>query len=326
MRDLDQFLTLFEQVISGSCSIENLRNRFKEYEHKLILEITQLLVDKDKFNNIANDIFINEIYPLLISNKFQDVEINYPINVILKNFPETRGILKKFTIILSNVKQDDYRLGSIMSETEELDRFKLSIFLYSLFDLLIPIEKQFGDVFDLDKGDYKPVVKFNNLSKDKKSEFTTDLIGVLIHELTHLIDYFRYTREEITSDFMKKYHLQDGEKRAIIQEFLYHFIAEDGIQRVKSTNDVEIFVEFVTTMNCWKFLSRIDTPENNEFLNEFLSNLYNYYKQDKNGFRRTKHESSDTISSYYHVTYAKDIESYRPSESTLKMISELFDK
>lgn len=203
----------------------------------------------------------------------------------------------------------DSDLGSIIAETEELDRFKITSFLGSLFTIV-------------SSNKFKPKFKFNSLSKLEKDDFMKHILGILVHELTHLIDYFRYTREELLKDFRKFYLLQDGEKKAFVEEFLFHFVSEDGVQIVKRTNDKNIFIGYVKRkMKCWQLLDRMNIEPNKEFINSYLGTIYDYFKLGKNEFGKLKTERVYEIPPFVCVTRLSDIADFELDDLSKATIS-----
>lgn len=285
----------------------------KEHLNEFKLDITKTIFDSKKFSEIANDIFIDEIYPLLKINKFNKESQEISVKQILKEFPESRGILKYVYLKITDEGDFDSDLGCIVAETEELDRFRVTLFLGSLF----------ATISVLHKNDFIKK-KLNSLNKIEKEDFFKFLIGILVHELTHLIDYFRYTREELIKDFQKFYLLQDGERKAFAQEFLFHFVSEDGVQIIKQTNDFDIFKEYlIKKMSCWQLLERMCIKPNKPFVNEFLNALYRYFKSGKNEFGKLKTERASEISPFVCVTRLKDVINFVPDESTKQLIKKL---
>lgn len=308
----------FKEFVLGLSSFKesDLRSYFLESENKFKLDIVKSIMDTKKFSLIANEIFIENIYPYLKNNQYiKEIPQELSISSILREFPESRRILK--SICLNLTPEGDYEssLGEIIAETEELDRFKITLFIGSLLETVIAINNNDTDIIHKN---------FNHLSKKERQDFIKYLIGVLVHELTHLIDYFRYTREELLKDFLKFYSIQDGERRAIVQEFLYGFVAEGGVQIIKSTNDVEIFKEYLRKkMNCYQFLDRLDIEPNREFLDEFLNSVYKYFKSGKDEFGKLKTESTVTISPFYHSVKFNDVKNFIPDSSAQELIKKL---
>lgn len=300
-----EYLNLVTQLLEQADDIDSFKHMFSEEEHNLKMNIVRFIMDQSKFENIANDVFIKDIYPLLKNNQYHGKRFDYPVKDILKKFPETRGILKKVVVELSD--DNTYDLGVIFAETEEIDRFKIVLFMKALFDLV-----------DCANG------KFNNLQLKDKEQFETYVLGTLVHELTHLIDYFRYTRDELIADFNKTYPRQETEKRAIANEFLTHFVAEDGVSIVKRTNDVDIFQEFVKhKMKCWQLLERLDFPFNDSFINELLTQVYNYFKFGRDEFGKLKTERAYDIYPFVHYVKREDVIHFKPSEETLNVLRNL---
>lgn len=305
----------FKDVVLNAESLkeDDIVRLLKEHLNEFKLDITKTIFDSKKFSEISNDIFIDKIYPLLKINKFNNETQDISVKQILKEFPETRGILKHVYLKITEDGDFDSDLGCIFAETEELDRFRVTIFLGTLFSTISVLHKN-----------YFLKKKINSFNKVEKEDFFKFLIGILVHELTHLIDYFRYTREELIKDFQKFYLLQDGERKAFVQEFLYHFVSENGVQVIKQTNDFDIFKEFlIKKMSCWQLLKRLDIEPNQPFIDDFLHALYSYFKSGKNEFGKVKTERVSETSPFVCVTRLKDVIDFVPDESTKQLINKL---
>lgn len=303
--EMEKFLKDFKSLIEKTENVEIFKKLFRENEHDLKIDIVRIILDKEKFETIANEIFIQDVFPLLKNNSYKNKKFNYPIKRILEEFPESRVVLKHIEIELSD--EEEFNLGLIFAETEEIDRFKIVLFVRAFFDLVNCSTN-----------------KFKSLQGKDCEQFKIYFIGTIVHELTHLIDYFRYTREDLIKDFNKTYQQSDTEKRAFANEFLVHFVSEDGVNLIKGTNDFTVFKEFVKkNMNCWRFLDGLDFSFNSDFIEELLMQIFQYFKFGRNEFGKLKAERVFEISPFYHSVKKEDILDFKPSEETLEKIRNL---
>ena len=301
-KDLDDINFLFEQIVKES--LKKRHSVFKENEAKFKDKIVDLIFDLKKFETVANEIFIETVSRLIKTNSFLTKKLD--IKIFLKEFPECRGILKKFYLDLKYGNPDEI-IGSIVAETNELDRFKMVIFLNSICFMMIG--KEFKGI--------------SSLSKSEKRDFGLGIIRVIIHELTHFLDFFRYTREQLIKEFDKFYSLQRGERRAACIEFLYQFVQKQGKRKVSICPSFEAFNVFIRESEEWKTIILPNYIEPNaKFYDGFLEAIYSFFKKDRNEFGKLIKEGF--IPPYFHVTRVEDIKNIDLSEETIKMVEKCF--
>lgn len=303
---LNEINCLFLEVVKNSLELK--RNVFLESEPRFRENIIRLMFDVKSFEEIATSIFTETIYPLIISNRFEQSK-KIDIRHVLKLFPETRSLLKGINFTLQYGRAID-DLGVIFQETTDLSRFKISILINSI-------------CFAVNNEEFK---SFRRLSKNENKKLSLGIIRVLVHELTHLIDYFRHPPETLLKDFENHYCLQREELRAITREFLFSFVKNKGRQLVLTSKSLDEFIEVVKCLNIWKTIIAPNLiPPNEVYFDDFLKNVYNYFKSGINEFGEKIEEQKDSPFLFYHVVRKNDIEDLSLSRETVEKIDNFID-
>lgn len=302
MNILSEFRQLFIELLKSS--IIEQKSIFKESEPIFREKIIDMMFDISRLEEISNKIFIETIYPLMMSNSFsKETELN--IQHILKQFPETRGILKSITVQLEYGEDID-DLGSIFVKTNDLQRFKITLLLNSICYLM----------------NQTTLKSFRGLRKDQNEQLTLGIIKVLIYEFMHFLDYFHRSPEFLLKDFNKFYALQDGELKAHTREFLFQFVRENGRQLVAQSKDVETFLDLVKLTRSYHDVIEPNLIEPNEnYYEKFLRAVYSYFKSGKNEFGESENENSSQYA-FYHTVRASDIKEIKLSKISLDTAKE----
>lgn len=294
MNKLDEFKQLFIKLLESS--LKDGKSTFKESEPAFREKMLDMIFDVDALEDIANKVFVETVLPLIMSNQFsKESEIN--IQHILKQFPETRGILKSVTVQL-DYGDDIDDLGSIFVKTNDLQRFKITLLLNSICYLM----------------NETSLKSFRSLSKNQNEQFIVGIIKVLIHEFVHFLDYFKRSPDYLLKDFRKHYYLQDGELRAHTREFLFQFVKDNGRQLVAQSKDVETFLNLVKLTRAYLTVIKPNLIEPNEnYYETFLKNVYDYFKSGKNEFGESEDETNSQYV-FYRTVKASDIKDIKLSD------------
>lgn len=307
MNHLTDFRKTFIEMLKKSLK-EN-KSTFKEFEPIFREKIFTLMFDIKTLEDVANRVFVETVYPLIVATNRFSKEASFNIQTILKQFPETRGILKSITIQLEYGEDID-DLGSIFAKTNDLQRFKITLLLNSICYLM----------------NNRKLNSFRSLSKEQNERFILGIMKVLIHELTHFLDYFKYSPEHLLKDFEKFYALQDGELRAHTREFLFQFVKENGRQLVSQSKNIETFLDLVQLTNAYLSVIKPNLIEPNEkYYKTFLIKVYEYFRSGKNELGENEDENHSQYA-FYHVVRASDIKDIKLSEISVKTAKKYAEK
>lgn len=267
----------------------NLRNNLKQIFYNAIIcnkdvnfamyegqdsfrqSIEEIYFDVKKMSKISSEIFDKNILPELKRNRFGEKGNSVELLKLYKDFPELRGILKELDIYIDLGDQEG-ELGSIKCLIDDLSKFEITLFVKSI--CYIMTDKEFSSI--------------RSLTKSELSDLKIGFIRVLIHELNHLRNYFLKQHETLLRDFTKFYSFSNFERQAFFNEFFYQFLMENGINIIKNL-DEDTFLSKVKQMRCWKKGLELDYFGKNKVLfDNFLKNLYNFFKNKKIKFGEEK--------------------------------------
>lgn len=253
---------LFDSI---SCEL-NIDFAMYENQDSFKRSVEELYYDMKALSKISESIFDKHVYPMLFKNKFGIDNSEYvDLKELFVTVPESRNILKELKLDLEYGKAIDF-VGSIRPELEDLSKFTITLFANAVCYLML--DKEISSVRSLSANDLK--------------KLKIGFIRVLVHELSHLKNYFTKSREKLLSDFAKQYSFSNFEREAFLNEFLYQFIHENGVDLIKNS-DKDKFLSEVKKLRCWKTGLELDYFGSNvRLFNDFLSNIYDYFTKVNN--------------------------------------------